>query len=642
MQLSDLIKQLKTYARQEDIAKVKKAYAMAERFHEGQVRASGEAYIDHPLHTAYTLAELKLDSATIAAALLHDTVEDTDCSYDDIKKEFGKKVAELVEGVTKIGFLKSMTKEERHAASIRKVILASIKDIRIILIKLADRVHNMQTLSVFRQEKRQRIAGDALEIYAPIAHKLGIATIKWQLEDLAFKQLDPDAYKEIQNCLKQSQKQREREIEKIKKVLENAMQDNKVGYKIIGRPKHVYSIYKKMQRKQLSFEDVYDLRALRIITDSVGQCYEVLGIIHNLWTPIPKEFDDYIANPKSNMYQSLHTVVIGPTSKPVEIQIRTEEMHRIAEEGIAAHWKYKGIKSEGKFDKKISWMKQVNEWQKESEDAKDFLSMLHIDFFEDEMFCFTPKGRVIELPKSATVLDFAFAVHSGLGMQCVAAKVNGHFVPLRWKLKNGDLIDIIRSKTQHPSRDWLKIVTTSKAKTKIKQYIRSTQSIPVKSFSKEAEIKKELEAWIIDVDNMMKPEIKLSRCCKPLPGEKIEGYATKTDKVSIHKQGCPHVKKYTVGTRRRKVNVQWMDNIQSVVEVKLDADERTGLFAEVLNTLIALNMPIKHAHAKPLSQEMVECSFNMEVNSIPQLQDVIARVKNIQGVKNVFIGSMSK
>jgi GTP pyrophosphokinase len=335
-------------------------------------------------------------------------------------------------------------------------------------------------------------------------------------------------------------------------------------------------------------------------------------------------------------------VVIGPTARPVEIQIRTEDMHRVAEEGIAAHWKYKGIKSEGKFDQKVSWMKQVNEWQRGSKDAQEFLSMLHIDFFEDEMFCFTPRGRVIELPKNATVLDFAFAVHSGLGMQCVAAKVNGHFVPLRWKLKNGDLIDIIRSKTQRPSRDWLKLVITSKAKTKIKQYIRSTQNIPVKSYNKEAEIKKELEAWIIDVDNMTKPEIRLSKCCKPLPGEKIIGYATKAEKVSIHKTGCPYIKKYKAGSRRRKVNVRWMDNINSVVEVKLDADERTGLFAEVLNTLITLNMPIKHAHAKPLSQNLVECSFNMEINSIPQLQDVITRVKKIQGVRNVFIGSMSK
>src|SRR3989344_3788419 len=496
MQFSDLIKKLKAYEKKPDFPLIKRAYAFAEKAHEGQRRATGEAYIEHPLHVACILADLKLDDVTIAAALLHDVVEDTEFTQKDITNEFGKEIAQIVEGMTKIKTLKNLSREDYHAETIRKVILASIKDIRIILIKLADRLHNMRTIHVFREEKRQRIARDALEIYAPIAHKLGIASIKWELEDLAFEQLHPGIYTEIKNKIQQSQKEREKEIVKLIQNIEQEMKGAKIPWDISGRSKHIYSVYRKMQKKHKTFEEIYDLLALRIITDNVRHCYELLGIIHNVWTPIPKEFDDYIATPKSNFYQSLHTVVIGPTKRPIEIQIRTQEMHDIAEQGIAAHWKYKGHASEGNFDQKLKWMMEVNELQKDSEDAKEFLKMLHIDFFEDEIFTFTPKGKVIELPKSAGILDFAYAVHSDLGDKCIAAKVNGLFVPLRATLKNGDLVEIITAKNQHPSRDWLKIVKTSKAASKIKRYISVTQNIPVRRARKEEEAKKELEAWI--------------------------------------------------------------------------------------------------------------------------------------------------
>ncbi|MDP3918786.1 MAG: bifunctional (p)ppGpp synthetase/guanosine-3',5'-bis(diphosphate) 3'-pyrophosphohydrolase [Nanoarchaeota archaeon] len=638
----DFIKKVKAYDKKADVSFIKKAYQFSEKYHKGQKRATGEPFIEHPLNTAKILAGLHMDTKTIAAALLHDVVEDTPATIKEVEEEFGEEVACLVEGVTKIHALKNMSKEERHAETIRKVILASIKDIRVVLIKLADRVQNMETVHLFHKEKKERIARDALEIYAPIAHKLGMASFKWKLEDMAFKILNEKEYNKISLALKQSQKNREKEVKRIQEVLDKELKETtNIKYELTGRPKHVYSIHRKMFRKNLAFEDILDLRAFRVITDTDRHCYEILGIIHSLWTPIPKEFDDYIANPKSNRYQSLHTAVIGPTDKPVEVQIRTQEMHKIAEEGIAAHWKYKGHKANGDFEKKINWMRQISEWQKDSEDAKDFLKMLHIDFFEDEMFIFTPKGRVIELPKGATVLDFAFGIHTDIGMHCVAAKVNGHFVPIRWELQNSDLVDIITSKTQHPSREWLKIVKTSKAATKIKQFIRKTQEIPVKSQPKVLEVKKQLEAWIIDVDNMIRPEINLSKCCKPLPGDKIVGYATKTDKVSIHKSDCALGKKYTTGSRKKSVNVQWMDEIKSIVELKVDATERIGLFAEILNALIALKASIKHANAKPIGDDLIECSFTMEIYSIPQLQDTIKRIGKIKNVKHVYIGSMT-
>ncbi len=639
MQLSDLIKKLKAYEKKPDIVLIKRAYAFAEEAHEGQTRATGEPYIEHPLIVACTLADLKLDDVTIASALLHDVVEDTEITQKDISNEFGREIALIVEGMTKIKTLKSLSREDYHAETIRKVILASVKDIRIILIKLADRLHNMHTINVFREEKRQRIARDALEVYAPIAHKLGIASIKWEMEDLAFEQLQPEVYKEIQNKIQQSQKEREKEIEKIKKILDEELKTTKISCDITGRPKHIYSIYRKMQKKNKSFEEIYDLTALRIITDNVRHCYELLGIVHSLWTPIPKEFDDYIATPKSNMYQSLHTVIIGPKNKPIEIQIRTEEMHVIAEQGIAAHWKYKGQGNDNEFDQKFKWMMEVNELQKDSEDAKEFLKMLHIDFFEDEIFTFTPKGKVIELPKNAGILDFAYAVHSDLGDKCIAAKVNGLFVPLRATLKNGDRVDIITAKNQHPSRDWLKIVKTSKAASKIKRYIMLTQKIPAQSYKKEEETKKELEAWIIDVDSMSKPEILLSKCCHPIPGEKIIGFSRSLGKVNIHRCDCISAKKKDVN--RKKVTVRWVDNIGKVVEIKVDAENSTGLFAEILNTLIAQSTTIKHANAKATGDKFVECSFEMETAGLEHLQGLIKRLRKIQGVRHVFIGNVS-
>ncbi len=641
MRIDTLIRKVKEYDKPDEEL-IKKAYYYAKKHHGAQRRVSGELFIQHPLNVAYILAQHRMDSVTISAALLHDVVEDTDISRENIIEEFGKDIADIIDGVTKITKLREMSFEEYRAETVRKVILASTRDIRVIFIKLADKVHNMRTLSCFREEKCQRIAKEVMNIYAPIAYKLGIASIKWELEDLAFRYLEPEIYMDLENKVKKSQKMRQMEVDAIKNVLTKELEEHNLKGRVTGRPKHLYSIYKKMIKKDKPFEEIYDVLGLRIITEKVRDCYEIMGLVHGLWMPVPKEFDDYIAMPKSNMYQSLHLVVVGPNGRPIEIQIRTEEMHHIAEDGIAAHWKYKGVSGDNKFDEKLNWMKQVLEWQNESKDAKEFMEMLNVDFFEDEIFTFTPKGRVIELPKGASVLDFAYAVHSDIGDKTIAGKINSKFVPLRTLLKNGDMIEIITSKNQKPSRDWLKIVRTSKAQSRIKKFIRSVEDIPVKSFGRVIEGKKELEEWIIDVEGVVNPDITVAKCCLPTPGEEIVGFASANGKVIVHNKECKRLAKVKIGVRKKKVKVRWTDNIGSIVEIKVDAVNRTGLFAEILNSLVAIQVTIKSANAKSTGDNTVECCFTFETAGLEHLQSLIKRVENIKDVKKVFIGSMKR
>ncbi len=481
---------------------------------------------------------------------------------------------------------------------------------------------------------------EVLNIYAPIAYKLGIASIKWELEDLAFKHLYSKDYHELARKISMSRHSREIEIAMTKGILDKDLTAQGYKVKITGRPKHIYSIYKKMQKKKLTFEQIYDLAALRIITKTVKECYEIIGIIHNIWKPIPNEFDDYIAMPKSNMYQSLHTAVIGPKGHPVEIQVRTEEMDKIAEEGIAAHWKYKGISGDRQFDAKLSWLKQILEWQRDSKDYKEFMEMLKVDFFEDEIFTFTPKGDVIRLPKGSTIIDFAYAIHSTIGDSSTGGKVNNQFVPLRTMLKNGDQVEIITAKNHKPSRDWLKIAVTPKAKSKIKEYLKGSQSIPVKSPFRKITEKKDLEEWIINVENVSNPSIKLAKCCHPLPGDDIIGYTTASEKVTIHKKGCKSINK-PGSVKKRKVKVGWMDSIGSSVEIKVDAINRVGLFAEILNHVVKEQMQMKSANAKSISDTDVECSFTVEAKDIPHLQEIIRKIKTIKDVKKVYIGDIN-
>ena len=453
---------------------VTKAYHLAEEAHKDQRRVSGEPYILHPLAVAQILADMKIDTTTITASLLHDVVEDTSYTLDDLKKMFGKEVAFLVDGVTKLSRLNYRTKEDQQLNSMRKMFLAMAKDVRVVVIKLADRLHNMRTLRYMRSDKQKRIAQETLEIFAPLAHRLGIFNIKWELEDLSFRYLEPDKYYDLVDQMKQKRHVREEIVNEAIDVLKKALDEAHIHCEINGRPKHFYSIYKKMKKDNRDLSQVYDLFAIRVIVDDVKDCYGVLGIVHSLWKPLPYRFKDYIAMPKPNNYQSLHTTVIGTRGQPVEIQIRTWEMHRIAEYGVAAHWRYKeGNQTANKdaFDEKMGWLRNLLEWQ-DTSNPKEFVNALKLDAFSDEVFVFSPRGDVIDLPQGAIPIDFAYRIHTDVGHRCVGAKINGKIVPLDYKLKNGDIVEIITSKVGKPSLDWLNIVGSSESRSKIRSWFK--------------------------------------------------------------------------------------------------------------------------------------------------------------------------
>ena len=460
---------------EEEIANVKKAYELAAKVHEGQKRLSGEPYIMHPLSVALILARLGMDDASIIAAMLHDTVEDTDLTNDEIKKEFGDTVAELVDGVTKIGRVPLQTKEEQQAENIRKMLIAMSRDIRVIIIKLADRLHNMRTLMYKPEQRRRDIALETIEIYAPIAHRLGIRPIKEELEDLSISYLDPVAYNDIGKALEQQSKSRNEFLADIKARIEERIKTVVSGAQVSGRIKSVHGIYRKMYMQNKNFDEIYDIYAVRIIVDSVIDCYNCLGIIHDMFKPIPGRFKDYISTPKPNMYQSLHTTVLGKEGIPFEVQIRTWEMHHTAEYGIAAHWKYKlGINGTVKFEERLAWIRQLLENQSDSEDVEDLVSTIKSDLVPEEVFVFTPKGDVFNLPMGATVIDFAYAIHSAVGNKMIGAKVDGRIVPLDYQVKTGEIVEVLTSSQpgKGPSRDWLNIVKTSQARAKIRQWYK--------------------------------------------------------------------------------------------------------------------------------------------------------------------------
>jgi GTP pyrophosphokinase len=477
MTIEDVVQKLIHYNPQADVTLLHRVYRFAEDAHRGQRRFSGEDYIMHPLNVAMILADLELDMETLLAGLLHDVVEDTNKSLEDIHNEFGGEVALLVDGVTKLGRLEFKSKEEQQAENLRKMFLAMAKDIRVILIKLADRLHNMRTLVYQPETKQQEISRETMEIYAPLANRLGIYRLKWELEDLSFRFINRRAYYELAEQIANTRFKREEYIRGAIKVLSEKLNSMGIEADIQGRPKHLYSIYAKMQKKQKDLSEIYDVMAVRVIVHSVKDCYGALGIVHTLWKPIPGQFDDYIAMPKSNMYQSLHTSVMGFQGEPLEIQIRTWDMHRTSEYGIAAHWRYKeGDKGDRNLDQKLAWLRQLLEWQHDLRDAREFMETLKIDFFTDTVFVFSPKGDVIELPAGSVPVDFAYRVHTQVGHSCVGAKANKRIVPLDYKLKNGDIIEILTSKsTAGPTRDWLNFVKTSQAKNRIRQWFKKEQ-----------------------------------------------------------------------------------------------------------------------------------------------------------------------
>ncbi len=606
-----------------DTGLLSKAYDFAMAAHAGQKRMSGDEYFEHVLNVAYIIAGMHMDSETIAAALLHDVLEDTKTTKEQLKREFGGAVASIVEGVTKRIALKT-TKEDR-AENIRKVLLATIKDIRVILLKLADRLHNMRTLKYLPQEQQREIAKETLEVYVPIAYKLGMYRMKSELEDLCLRFLEPGIYQELKARIAKKQEEREKDVKKVVAAVKKLLEENNIPAAVVGRAKSFYSIYKKMLSKKIPFEDVRDLSAIRIITATTDNCYKALNIIHSKWTPILNRFDDYIANPKPNMYESLHTEALFE-GKPVEVQIRTLEMHHIAEEGIAAHWRYKSTERDKQFDRKIAWLKQILEWRS-SESAKDFVESLKVDMFKDEIYVLTPKGDPIHLPERATPIDFAYAVHTEIGNRCKAAKVNGGIVPLDYELSPGDVVEIVTSKEAKPSRQWLKFVKTNFAREKIRRAL----GISGEDYGKrEWEILTRAEVVEkLDTKGIKPSLLQTPKCCYLRHGEPAWGYKSKDRHLIIHHQTCENLKTLPL---QKLIKLEWKEERKERNSLMIELTDRVGILADILNRLTAEMVKVESVNTKTSGNKLY---VNFEVTGLADTNQKEELMKKLKAIRNV-------
>ena len=638
---------LETQHDSEEIDRVIDAFQFACDAHSGQTRKTGDDYITHPLETALILADLRLDIATIQAALLHDTVEDCEgITVATIRELFGAEVAGLVDGVTKLGRIDFETQTQQQSESMRKMLIAMASDIRVILIKLADRLHNMRTLDALPPDKQIEKSRETMEIFAPLAHRLGMSQIKWELEDLAFRHLNPEKYAEIATMVKQSRPEREAYTQRVMAEIDAALKDVGIVAEIQGRPKHFHSIYQKMITKGKDFSEIYDLLALRIIVDNIKDVYGALGTVHNIYTPMPGRFKDYVAMPKFNMYQSLHTTVIGPVGSPLEIQIRTTEMHRMAEYGVAAHWRYKEGTAAGSFDERLAWLRQMLEWQTELDDPSEFMEELKIDLFDEEVFVFTPKGEVKSLKRGATPLDFAFHIHTEVGFYCVGAKVNGAIVPLTYELQNGDRVEILTNKSTHPSRDWLGIATTSSARSKIKAYFKRLEQEGVKPVEEPVKPVPQPERRRADhpkkrnrrnagirIEGIDNPLVKLARCCNPVPGDEIIGFVTRGRGVSVHRKLCPNAESLN-RSPERIIEVAWDADPQATyqVEVALKAVDRLRLLHDVTTLVADAGVDIISSSSYAHPDGFVDMRYLFEMSDLSRLDTLIRELRDVQGV----------
>lgn len=629
MLLKSLIDMVLKYNPKANVALIEKAYHFAEACHTGQKRENGDPFIHHPLEVAAILAGMKADSATIAAGILHDTMEECGVKLDTITRDFGSEVASLVEGVTKIDKIHFKDKEDYTAENLRKIVLATAKDVRVMLIKLADRLHNMETVRTFREEKQRRIAQETLDIYAPIAHKLGMRTVKGQLEDLSLRVLDPGTYRFLADKISEKREERDKDTRKLLRLIRKKLKEKGIEANVQGRAKYFYSIYKKMKKRNMDFSDIYDLTAMRIITKTIPECYAALGVIHELFKPMPGRFKDYIALPKSNGYQSLHTTVVEANSKILEIQIRTEEMHQISEHGIAAHWRYKGTERDKGFDKKINWLKQVLDWKTGSKNAREFIETFKTDLFEDEVVVFTPKGDPISLPDGSTPVDFAYEVHSSVGEKCSKALVNKQLVPLDYRLRSGDIVEIITKKDASPSRQWLYFVKTTKAKNKIKSYLKIESDMPHKA--EEMHFSEDKLAKIIVVEGK-KAALKIAKCCEPKPGDNIVAFPTKDKKLTVHKVGCETLKELD---KKKLVAAHWKSVGKKVALLAVTAEDRVGIVAELLNVIARHKVNIRNINTKSKKENVFSLLIEIEEPSQDVYDSVIAEVKSLKGVLQV-------
>ncbi|MFH0975514.1 MAG: bifunctional (p)ppGpp synthetase/guanosine-3',5'-bis(diphosphate) 3'-pyrophosphohydrolase [Spirochaetota bacterium] len=638
-----------------DIEFIEKAYEFAFNVHKNQLRLSKEPYIIHPLEVAKILASLNMDTTTIAAALLHDVVEDSKTTIDKLKNKFNAETAGLVDGVTKISSLKKKTKND-EVHNLRKMLLATINDVRVILIKLADKLHNMRTIKYQPPHKQQLISKEVLDIYAPMAHRLGMSKIASELEDIAFNVLYPEEYKEIASRVVQRIPELETYINHIKDILYIKFQNLNINAQITGRAKHYYSIFQKMRLQKKSLDDIFDIRAIRIIVKEIKDCYGILGIIHSLWSPIASRFKDYIAVPKSNMYQSLHTTVIGPFGHPLEIQIRTGEMHATAEMGIASHWLYKENPNvQAKEYKNITLLKSIQKRQLETDKPEDFLKELKMDLYSDEIFTFTPKGKIIKLAKGATPVDFAYAIHTEIGHHCIGAKVNDHIVPLKTELKSGDIVVIRTGNKEHPSESWLKFVKSSNARYKIRNWLRKYEQETGLDASKvqDQKTKKTIEVSIqnselVKIKNISKQknqnliiagtsniQLRLSQCCQPIPGDDVVGFITRGRGLTVHKKTCPSLKKLKL-EEERFINIVWEGSSATYpVKIAIQAIDRQNLLKDIVDAIASVKTNVVKMEANPAEKDNVYFKFIVEVKSTNHLNQLIHILKNIKNVIRV-------
>ncbi|MGM5487739.1 MAG: RelA/SpoT family protein [Nanobdellota archaeon] len=630
MKARDLVRKITLYNPNADVELITKAFNFAQKAHEGQVRESGEPYFEHPLGVALILTQLKVGSATISAALLHDVVEETSYKQADIKREFGEEVAQIVEGLTNLDKRKYETREEYKAENIRKILLATTKDIRIMLIKLCDRLHNMRTLQTFVPEKQKRIAEETLDIYAPIAHKLGIWFIKGELEDLSLRYMKPEVYNFLKTKIAEKRHEREKATQKIIKNLREELKLRGVEAEVYGRAKYFYSIYKKMIKKNLDLDEIYDLIAVRVITKSIPDCYTALGVLHELWVPVPRRFKDYIANPKLNGYQSLHTVVQVTEGRLLEVQIRTDDANNVAEHGVAAHWRYKGTDRDKWFDRKISWLKQLLEWKHSSVNGQDFIETLKLDLFDNEIVAFTPKGDPIRLPEGGTPVDFAFGVHTSIGEHTSKALVNGKVVPLNHKLRPGDIVEIITARNAKPSRQWLNFVASPRARAKIKH----TLNISVEHDTKQKAHEEHRNlASFIDVEGK-RQAVKLSKCCEPYPGDEIVAFYTKDKRITVHKKDCPNIHALDSA---KQVPVRWTGGLKETVTVKITLQDNQAVLTEVLNCFVKNKLQLKSVNTRQGKENMFNLVLEIEEPDTERLEQVICELRDKEEIINVVV-----